>query len=72
MPLISVAFDNKRNSQSKLVNYGLSLSAGSMITTSLYMLLPRIDKSNRFKVFPGLLVGICLSFFLNYLGSCFC
>lgn len=71
VPLISVAFDNKRNSQSKLVNYGLSLSAGSMITTSLYMLLPRIDKSNRFKVFPGLLVGICLSFFLNYLVHAF-
>ena len=71
MPLLSVAFDSKRNSQSKLVNYGLSLSAGSMITTSLYMLLPRIEKSNRFKVFPGLLLGICLSFFLNYLVHAF-
>lgn len=71
VPLLSVAFDSKRNSQSKLVNYGLSLSAGSMITTSLYMLLPRIEKSNRFKVFPGLLLGICLSFFLNYLVHAF-
>ncbi|CAI4044443.1 Zn(2+) transporter ZRT3 SKDI_11G0460 [Saccharomyces kudriavzevii IFO 1802] len=71
VPLLSVAFDSKRNSQSRLVNYGLSLSAGSMITTSLYMLLPRIEKSNRFKVFSGLLLGIWLSFFLNYLVHAF-
>ncbi|EJS42998.1 zrt3p [Saccharomyces arboricola H-6] len=71
VPLLSVVFDSQRNNHSKLVNYGLSLSAGSMVTTSLYMLLPRIDKSNRFKVFPGLLVGICLSFFLNYLVHAF-
>lgn len=70
VPVMSAIFKgNKQNhnsSNTKLVNYGLSLSAGSMLTTSLYMMLPTIDRKNRLGVFLGVLSGVCISLLLNY------
>lgn len=70
VPIMSAIFKgNKQNHTSnntKLVNYGLSLSAGSMLTTSLYMMLPTIDRNNRLGVFLGVLSGVCISLLLNY------
>lgn len=63
--------DANSNHNSKLVNYGLSLSAGSMVTTSLYKMLPVIDKSNRYTVFFGVVFGISFSLFLNYVVHAF-
>lgn len=67
VPLISYAFRNSANT--KLVNYGLSLSAGSMMTTALYKMLPSSDpdEANGSTIFFGVLIGMCLSLFLNYL-----
>ncbi|QLQ77958.1 hypothetical protein HG537_0A02050 [Torulaspora globosa] len=68
VPLISFIFRNRKNIDAKLVNYGLSLSAGSMITTALYKMLPSSDseKANQMSVFLGVLMGMCLSLFLKY------
>lgn len=52
----------------KLLNYGLSVSAGSMIMTSIYKILP---KSNKVKgdiyISFGWIFGLILSFTLNYI-----
>ncbi|CCC68920.1 hypothetical protein NCAS_0B08360 [Naumovozyma castellii] len=71
VPLLSVLFKTKQHSNSKLVNYGLSLSAGSMITTSLFKMLPEMDNDNKYTVFFGFLGGICTSLFLNYVVHAF-
>lgn len=69
MPIISFLFRTRNNINTKLVNYGLSLSAGSMITTALYKMLPgaNSDDQNGWTIFFGVLVGMCLSLLLNYL-----
>ncbi|CCH63099.1 hypothetical protein TBLA_0J01010 [Henningerozyma blattae CBS 6284] len=56
--------NSHNNINTKLVNYGLSLSAGSMLTTSLYKLIPR-DVDNNLIIFEGLLIGIGTGLFLN-------
>lgn len=58
---------------SKFVNYGLSLSSGSMITTALYKMLPRdSDKDTEsLTVFLGMLIGMVLSLALNYVVHAF-
>lgn len=70
VPLMSTIFKGNKQTHSsnntKLVNYGLSLSAGSMLTTSLNMMLPKIDRTNRLGVFLGVLSGVCISLSLNY------
>jgi len=73
VPLISIISGRDSNSShnTKLVNYGLSLSAGSMVTTALYKMLPVINHENRFIVFFGVLFGISLSLFLNYIVHSF-
>ncbi|KAG0663661.1 hypothetical protein C6P45_000761 [Maudiozyma exigua] len=73
VPLISVLSKPNSNSNhnTKLVNYGLSLSAGSMITTSLYKMLPIITHENRFKVFFGVASGIVISLLLNFIVHSF-
>lgn len=65
VPLLSVWFSGQKNT--KLVNYGLSLSAGSMFTTALYMMLPDITHENRFSVITGIISGITVSLLLNYI-----
>lgn len=69
VPLISFTFKSRKHINSKLVNYGLSLSAGSMLTTALYKMLPSSNpkEANQMTVFAGVLIGMCLSLFLNYL-----
>lgn len=71
VPLMSTMFNSNTQGRSsnntKLVNYGLSLSAGSMLTTSLYMMLPKINKNNKTEVFLGVLTGVCVSLILNYI-----
>lgn len=71
VPLMSAMFKSNTQSSSsnntKLVNYGLSLSAGSMLTTSLYMMLPKMNKKNKSGVFLGVLTGVCISLILNYI-----
>lgn len=69
VPLLSVWFRDQQNS--KLVNYGLSLSAGSMLTTALYMMLPEITHENRFNVITGIISGITISLLLNYVVHAF-
>ncbi|SMN19346.1 similar to Saccharomyces cerevisiae YKL175W ZRT3 Vacuolar membrane zinc transporter, transports zinc from storage in the vacuole to the cytoplasm when needed [Maudiozyma saulgeensis] len=73
VPLISILSGRDSNSShnTRLVNYGLSLSAGSMVTTALYKMLPVINHENRFEVFFGVLAGISLSLFLNYIVHSF-
>lgn len=66
VPLMSKIFGSKRGSSSLLINYGLSLSAGSMVTTSLYKLLPQVTKENKYRVFFGTLGGVCISLLLNH------
>ncbi|CCK69210.1 Zn(2+) transporter ZRT3 KNAG_0C00970 [Huiozyma naganishii CBS 8797] len=69
VPLMSFLFNGKHHGftgNTKLVNYGLSLSAGSMLTTSLYMMLPKVDETNRYAVFGGVLSGVGVSLMLNY------
>lgn len=68
VPLISFCFRGKKDLNTKLVNYGLSLSAGSMITTALYKMLPSDKKksSNPYSIFGGLMLGMFLSLVLNY------
>ncbi|KAL3236559.1 Zn(2+) transporter ZRT3 [Nakaseomyces bracarensis] len=55
----------------KLVNYGLSLSAGCMITTSMYKMLPQMETDNKYIIFIGFSLGILISFFLNFLVHAF-
>ena len=73
VPLISLLSKPESNSNhnTKLVNYGLSLSAGSMITTSLFKMLPVITHENRFKVFLGVFAGITISLLLNFIVHSF-
>lgn len=71
VPLMSTIFNSnihgRSSNNTKLVNYGLSLSAGSMLTTSLYMMLPKMNKNNKTGVFWGVLTGVCISLLLNYI-----
>ncbi|KTB21895.1 Zinc-regulated transporter 3 [Nakaseomyces glabratus] len=72
VPIISrYSSKSHENNNTKLVNYGLSLSAGSMMTTALYKMLPAMDPDNRFTVFFGFTFGILISFFLNYVVHAF-
>ena len=73
VPLISVLSkpDSHSNHNTKLVNYGLSLSAGSMLTTALYKMLPTITHDNRYTVFLGVFFGITFSLLLNYIVHAF-
>ena len=73
VPLSSVLSkpDSHSSHNTKLVNYGLSLSAGSMVTTALYKMLPVINHDNRYVVFFGVFFGIFFSLFLNYIVHAF-
>ncbi|EDO18529.1 hypothetical protein Kpol_2001p34 [Vanderwaltozyma polyspora DSM 70294] len=71
VPLLSMTLRTKQNTNTKLVNYGLSLSAGSMITTALYKMLPHMDDKNSVEVFVGLLFGILTSLSINYIVHAF-
>lgn len=52
----------------ELLNYGLSLSAGSMIVTSIYKVLPRSDsQSQNILISCGWLSGLILSLCFNYI-----
>ncbi|KAL6933639.1 uncharacterized protein HGUI_02678 [Hanseniaspora guilliermondii] len=52
----------------KLLNYGLSLSAGSMIVTSIYKVLPRSNLHNKNVLIScGWVSGLILSLCLNYI-----
>ena len=62
---------SNNNNNTKLVNYGLSLSAGSMLTTAIYKILPKMTHDNRFSVFFGVTGGILGSMFLNFLVHSF-
>lgn len=64
---------NSEQKNAKLINYGLSLSAGSLLTTALYKMLPPMkgSKAEKLQIFGGLLVGICVSLLLNYIVHAF-
>ncbi|XBW37259.1 hypothetical protein QEN19_002842 [Hanseniaspora menglaensis] len=50
----------------KLLNYGLSVSAGCMIMTSIYRILPKSDKvKGEMYISGGWIFGLLLSFTLN-------
>lgn len=69
VPILSLFVKNKQNQiNSKLVNYGLSLSAGSMITTALYKLVPQstTERSSNVMVFLGVFSGIFIGIILNW------
>ncbi|KAL6947258.1 hypothetical protein ACO0QE_002137 [Hanseniaspora vineae] len=88
VPLISVGVGNlsrgrksvvqlqthRDSINARLLNYGLSMSSGSMLITSLYKMLPKIRSgssdsgsgSNKYTVTFGCLFGIVLSLFLNF------
>lgn len=52
----------------KLLNYGLSVSAGSMIMTSIYKILPKSDKAlGDIYISGGWVCGLIISFVLNYI-----
>ncbi|SCW03163.1 LAFE_0G04346g1_1 [Lachancea fermentati] len=65
VPLISGFCRSSASVNSKLLNYGLSVSAGSMMTTSLYKMLPHGAEDKKM-VFLGFLVGTIVSFILNF------
>lgn len=65
VPAIAALSRNKSGVNSRLLNYGLSVSAGSMITTSLYKMLPRGEDDKRV-VFVGFFAGAVVSFLLNF------
>lgn len=67
VPICAALFKSSSSVNSKLLNYGLSLSAGSMLCTSLLKMLGSTDKSNGKLVFLGFLSGCCISFLLNYI-----
>ncbi|GAV56249.1 hypothetical protein ZYGR_0BB00260 [Zygosaccharomyces rouxii] len=73
VPLLSYLFNTKSQTSSKLVNYGLSLSSGSMITTALYKMLPRDSNegTESSTVFCGMLIGMVTSLGLNNLVHAF-
>ncbi|CAR29861.1 ZYRO0G18722p [Zygosaccharomyces rouxii] len=73
VPLISCLFNTRSQTSSKLVNYGLSLSSGSMITTALYKMLPRDsdEDTESATVFLGMLIGMVTSLGLNSLVHAF-
>ncbi|SCU99599.1 LAME_0G04148g1_1 [Lachancea meyersii CBS 8951] len=66
VPLITLFFCKNSTVNSRLLNYGLSLSAGSMMTTSLNKLLPKTEKEERLSVFLGFVAGVTVSFLLNF------
>ena len=52
----------------KLLNYGLSVSAGSMLITSIYKVLPRSNKQrSNIYISCGWVSGLVLSLCLNYI-----
>lgn len=67
------SYDNENSYEessrgAKLLNYGLSLSAGSMIVTSIYKVLPRSDSHNKNVLIScGWISGLILSLCLNYI-----
>lgn len=69
VPVVFHFSNSKSGIDSRLLNYGLSLSAGSMICTSLYKMLPdaSLKECNKTLIFIGFSIGITLSFILNYL-----
>ncbi|AET41400.1 Zn(2+) transporter ZRT3 Ecym_8106 [Eremothecium cymbalariae DBVPG len=66
VPIVSVYYSSEHSVNSKLLNYGLSVSAGAMLCSSIYTMLPR-DQSNMWVVFLGFLSGVTVSFFLDYI-----
>ncbi|KAL6942829.1 hypothetical protein ACO0RG_001793 [Hanseniaspora osmophila] len=87
VPLISVGVGNwsrgrksavqlqthRDSINARLLNYGLSMSSGSMLLTSLYKMLPKIKSGtgsnaagNKYVVTFGCLFGVVLSLFLNF------
>ncbi|SCU96098.1 LAFA_0G04236g1_1 [Lachancea sp. 'fantastica'] len=67
VPVVSLFFRKNSGVNSRLLNYGLSLSAGSMMTTSLNKMLPKAEKSERLTVFLGFVFGVMASFLLNFI-----
>ncbi|SCV01676.1 LAMI_0G13014g1_1 [Lachancea mirantina] len=66
VPLVSRASTSAATVNTRLLNYGLSLSAGSMLATSLYRMLPH-DEKHKKQVFMGFLLGVVVSFILNFI-----
>ncbi|SCU87481.1 LADA_0E04258g1_1 [Lachancea dasiensis] len=66
VPLFSMMFRKRSQMNSRLLNYGLSLSAGSMLATSLYKMLPTMETKHKWKIFLGFVIGVTLSFILNF------
>ncbi|SCV03440.1 LANO_0G04148g1_1 [Lachancea nothofagi CBS 11611] len=66
VPLFSLMFRRASSVNSRLLNYGLSISAGSMITTSLYKMLPKMNEEDRFVIFIGFVLGVVISSILNF------
>ncbi|CEP64436.1 Zn(2+) transporter ZRT3 LALA0_S11e04060g [Lachancea lanzarotensis] len=67
VPVVSCFFRKSSGVNSRLLNYGLSLSAGSMMTTSLNKMLPKAEKADRLTVFLGFVLGVTASFLLNFI-----
>ncbi|CDO91826.1 unnamed protein product [Kluyveromyces dobzhanskii CBS 2104] len=67
VPIVYTLFRSHREVNSKLLNYGLSLSAGSMLCTSLLKMLGSTDGANDKLVFIGFSAGCFGSFLVNYI-----
>ncbi|CAH02884.1 Zn(2+) transporter ZRT3 [Kluyveromyces lactis] len=67
VPIVYASFSSHREVNTKLLNYGLSLSAGSMLCTSLLKMLGSTEQANSAIVFVGFSAGCLISFILNYI-----
>ena len=67
VPVVYTVFHSHHEVNSKLLNYGLSLSAGSMLCTSLLKMLGATNKEHGVVVFCGFSAGCFISFILNHI-----
>ncbi|AEY96860.1 FAEL126Wp [Eremothecium gossypii FDAG1] len=66
VPVVARLCSSQRDVNSRVLNYGLSLSAGAMMCSSMYTMLPRA-KGRAVTEFLGFLSGVGASFVVNEL-----
>ncbi|AGO12233.1 AaceriAEL126Wp [[Ashbya] aceris (nom. inval.)] len=66
VPIVARLCSSQRDVNSRVLNYGLSLSAGAMMCSSMYTMLPRAE-GRAVTEFVGFLGGVGTSFLVNEL-----
>ncbi|AMD20358.1 HDL386Wp [Eremothecium sinecaudum] len=66
VPIVSHFVPSSLDINTKLLNYGLSTSAGAMLCSSIYIMLPR-NEENQIVVFVAFSTGVVMSFVVNYI-----